>query len=395
MLRFFIRLAAIVIVASLPIPLQAQAPIPPPPPAPPAPPSVAAAPLPPAPPLPPDPQVARHIERNVTDSVGRIVAHAVAMAARSTEWSAMSWKESWETKQGPETVDRISKSFKVGPSGALDIANVSGDIIVNEGGGDTITIDAVKKFRGSASEAKDQFAKVEVTMVDRGGGRIEVKTVYDRNTKNHKAWVDYTITAPVGSSIYGHAISGDIRVTNIKGEVRIDTVSGDVTAIGTPGATLVRTVSGDANVSGVSNANELRATTVSGDVTVTGAKVRSLDADSISGDVHLNDVACERATAKSVSGEISFGGPLARGGRYEFKSQSGDVRVTLAGSPGFELDASSFSGTVRSDLPVTLRPGESIGGYGPGKKIRGTHGDGASQLVLSSFSGSIVIAAKK
>ena len=185
----------------------------------------------------------------------------------------------------------------------------------------------MKKFRGRDADAKSQFAQVEVTMVERAG-RVEVKTVYDRNTRNHKASVDYTVTAPAGTSVYAHAISGDITITNIKGEVRIDTISGDATAIGTPGATLVRTVSGDANVSGVWNANELRATTVSGDVTVTTQRSGAVDADSISGSVTLTDVTCDRATAKSISGDIDLRRALARSGRYEFKSQSGDVRVT-------------------------------------------------------------------
>lgn len=361
MLRFFIRLLAVVIVASLPIPLHAQAP--------------------PAPPLPPAPSM---------PDIAKIVEHATEAASHAATWSARSWKESWQSKQGPETTERITKSFKVGPSGTLDIGNVSGDIIVNEGGTDTIVVDALKRARGG--DAKAQMLKVQVVMTERSG-RVEVRTEYERNTRNVS--VDYTVTAPAGSSVYAHAVSGDIKVTSIKGEVRVDTVSGDVAAIGTPGATLVKTVSGDASVSGVSNGNELRATTVSGDVTVSGAKVRAIDADSISGTVHLSDVSCERATAKSISGDITFGGALSRGGRYEFKSQSGEIRVTLTGTPGFELDASSFSGNVRSDLPITLRAGEPIGGgHGPGKKVHGVYGDGSAQLVVTSFSGNVVIAKK-
>jgi DUF4097 and DUF4098 domain-containing protein YvlB len=364
MMRFLIRLTAVLIVALLPIPLHAQAP-----------------PMPPQPPMPPHPPMSE---------IAKAVSHATAAAVHAAEWSAKSWAESWQAKQGPEITERINKSFKVGPSGTLDIFSVSGDIIVSEGGGDTITIDAVKQFRGREADAKDQFAKTQVTMVERGG-RVEVKTIYDSGSRNIRVSVDYTVTAPAGTSIYAHAISGDIRITNIKGEVRVDTVSGDVTAIGTPGATLVKTVSGDANVSAVSNANELRVSSVSGDVTVNGAKVRALDADSISGSVQLNDVACERATGKSISGDIGFAGALSKGGRYEFKSQSGDIHVSLTGATGFELDASSFSGNVRSDLPVTVRAGESAGRHGPGKKIRGTHGDGSASLVLTSFSGDIVI----
>ena len=47
-----------------------------------------------------------------------------------------------------------------------------------------------------------------------------------------------------------------------------------------------------------------------------------------------------------------FGGALARGGRYELTSHSGTVTATLAGNAGFEVEATSFSGSIRSDLPV-------------------------------------------
>ncbi len=146
-------------------------------------------------------------------------------------------------------------------------------------------------------------------------------------------------------------MSGDVKVTNIKGEVRADTVSGDVSAIGTPGATLVRTVSGDASASGIANPNELRVSSVSGTVTLTGAKVRSVDADSISGDVILSDVTCDRATAKSISGDIAFTGPLAKGGRYQFQSQSGRHSAHARRHAGVRTRREQFSGTVRSECP--------------------------------------------
>jgi DUF4097 and DUF4098 domain-containing protein YvlB len=341
MVRFFIRLTAVAIVASLPIPLHAQAP------------------------------GARH----------------------RPSWNAMSWSASWEARQGPETTEKIAKSFKVGQNGTLDIANISGRIIVNEGGTDTIAIDAVKRVRGRESNVKDQLDRTVVNMNERAG-RVEVKTTYTGGGRNIRTSVDYTVTAPAGTSVYAHSISGDIRITNIKGEVRADAVSGDVSAVSTPGATLVRTVSGDASVSGVSNQNDLKASSVSGNVMVNGAKIRSVDADSISGDVTLAEVVCDRATAKSISGSITFGGPLAKSGRYEFKSQSGDIHLALAGTIGFEVDANTFSGSVRSDLPVTMRTGEPVGGRGLRKGIHGVHGDGSAQLLLTSFSGDITIAKK-
>ncbi len=293
-------------------------------------------------------------------------------------------------KPAPIT-EKISKSFKVGPSGTLEVSNVSGDVVVTEGGTDTIVIDAVKRFRGPAAEAKDQFARVTIEMVERGG-RVDAKTTYaGRNTK---VSVDYAVTAPSGTSVFAHSMSGDVKVTNIKGEVRIDTASGDVTAIGTPAATLLRTMSGDATASGVDHQNELRISTISGTVILRSARARSVDADSTSGDVALTDVLCDRALVKAFSGDITYVGSLSKAGRYQFQSQSGDVRITLIGAPGFELDASTFAGSVRSDFPVTVPPGQPVGGQGMRKSLRGVVGSGGPTLSIKAFSGDITITKK-
>ena len=293
-------------------------------------------------------------------------------------------------KAAPLT-EKISKSFKVGPSGTLDVANMSGDVVVTAGGTDTIVIDAVKKFRGPAAEAKDQFARVTIEMTERAG-RVEAKTTYA--ARNTKVSVDYTVTAPAGTSVFAHSMSGDVKVTDIKGEVRIDTVSGDVTATGTPAATLLRTMSGDATASGIDHQNELRISTISGTVILRSARARAVDADSTSGDVALTDVICDRALVKAFSGDITYSGSLAKAGRYEFKSQSGDVRITLVGAPGFDLDASTFAGSVRSDFPVTLPAGQPVGGQGARKSLRGVVGSGGATLSIKAFSGDITIVKK-
>ena len=57
---------------------------------------------------------------------------------------------------------------------------------------------------------------------------------------------------------------------------------------------------------------------------------------------------------QSMSDDVIFDGALTPRGRYEFSSHSGDVRITLDGQVGFSLDASTFSGTVRSGLDIQL-----------------------------------------
>jgi DUF4097 and DUF4098 domain-containing protein YvlB len=133
--------------------------------------------------------------------------------------------------------------------------------------------------------------------------------------------------------------------------------------------------------------------TVSGTVHANGLKVRTLDTGSVSGDVQLADLQVERLTAKTLSGNIEFTGSLVRGGRYEFNAHSGNVRLVLpGGTAGFEMDASTFSGSVRSDFPVTLRSTSPDNGRrGGNRAIRGSFGDAGAILSLRSFSGNVVV----
>jgi hypothetical protein len=56
---------------------------------------------------------------------------------------------------------------------------------------------------------------------------------------------------------------------------------------------------------------------------------------------------------------------------------------------GFEIDASSFSGSVRADVELKLVTTGS--GRRGQRAIRGTYGDGSAVLDLQTFSGSIVV----
>jgi DUF4097 and DUF4098 domain-containing protein YvlB len=167
-----------------------------------------------------------------------------------------------------------------------------------------------------------------------------------------------------------------------------------VTLTATPAVSLAKTMSGDVTVTGVSTQGELRAASLSGDVVIRSARARAVDADSTSGNVTLSDVTSDRITGKTISGEVSFTGPLAKGGRYQFQSQVGDVQLFLVGTQGFELDASTFSGGVRSDFPLTLPAGQPVGGQATRKSLRGVFGDGGATLLLRAFSGDITIVKK-
>ena len=225
--------------------------------------------------------------------------------------------------------------------------NIAGDITVTAGTGDEVSIDAVKRTHGD----RGQLAGVHID-VDERSGRVDIRTTHTERT-DHVS-VDYTIVVPASASVDVKSISGNLKVSGARGEVRAETISGNVTMTNTPRLQNAKSVSGDVVLTGVSADGDLGIGSISGNITAKGLKARGLDLGTVSGDVEISDVTCERVNAKSLSGNIEYAGSLARTGRYEINSHSGDVRLALANPSGFELNASSFSGSIRSELPMTM-----------------------------------------
>lgn len=313
------------------------------------------------------------------------------------------WFERYqESRRGPEQSNTFTQTIKVGDGAILDLSHLSGDVRVTGGPGSEIRIEATRRVRHrSDAEARRLLEALRID-VNNVNGRVEVRTVYPRRTGGRgeamSISVDYVIAVPAAASVALRSVSGDLVVSNVRGEVRLEAISGDINATGTPNLALAKTVSGDVTARDIgAQQASMVLSTVSGTVIGTGLRVRALEAGTVSGDVRLTASQIERLEAKSLSGNIEFDAPLARGGRYEFTSHSGNVRIVLSGNTGFELDADTFSGNVRSDVPVTLRtagqarPGERRGSP---RAIRGSFGDASAVLSVRSHSGSVVITKK-
>ena len=309
-----------------------------------------------------------------------LLAAPVAAAARTT---------------GPDDHDHQSKdgqvadapaqvkTFNVGANGSLKLANVSGDVRVTGGAGTEIKVEARIHGKGKTeAEARAQCDSVKVDM-RQNGSRVDVETTHERHSR---AWVDYTVVVPNGTSVDVRSVSGDVSVSEIGGSARAETVSGDVTASGLAQVAALRTVSGDVHATGLAANGAVSFNSVSGDVTVKTLKAGSAIFETVSGDARVDGCECGGAQSSSVNGDVVYTGTLAKGGRYSFKSHSGDI--VLITPSGFELDAATFSGDIRVDgltgQGETDRPG-------PGRTRRGTVGGGGAVVEAKTFSGDLRI----
>lgn len=301
-----------------------------------------------------------------------------------------------DPRRGPEVTEPFSRTVRLARNGTFELSNVAGNIIVTGGGGNDVRIDAVKRTRHrDESQGRARLQEIRIEIREQGN-RIEVRTEYPEQ-RNLFVAVDYTVSLPQDTNVTLKSVSGDVRVTNVRGELRAESVSGDITATGARRLGAIKSVSGDIQITDAESDNLVTVTTVSGDLLVRNLKGRGIDMGSVSGGLQLDGVECDRADLRTVSGDIQYGGSLARNGRYEINTHSGDVRLAVASS-GFDVEASTFSGDVRSDYALTLGGNrlDSGGrgrrrGPGPGRAIRGSFGDGGAILSLRSFSGDIVI----
>jgi DUF4097 and DUF4098 domain-containing protein YvlB len=295
-----------------------------------------------------------------------------------------------------EQTERTTKTFKLGSDGSLDLQTLAGDITVSRGSGPDTTVEIVKVARGhDADDAKSQLGLLDVDITE-GAGNVQIKARYpNRMRGNVDVTMSFNVTAPVGTRLTANSMSGSIKITDIKGDISANTLSGDVTISGAARVSLAKTISGTIDIADVKTDGTLEASTINGDVRLRHVSARHISGGTISGDLKLEDIDSGYVSAHTMNGEITFGGALARQGRYEFNTHSGDVRLTLTGNVGFQIEANSFSGDVRSDYPITTHGTSDSGGMGPHRTIlRGTYGDGSAVVNVTTFSGSIVVGKK-
>jgi putative adhesin len=273
-----------------------------------------------------------------------------------------------------EVTDRFSRTVHLDQDGTFDLANIYGTVVLASGPGRDVTIDAVKRVqRPNANAARALLDMIDIQVTE-GANRVEVRTVVPR-PRNFPGSVDYTITVPQDALVTVRTVAGNIHVSGIRIE-------------------LLKSVSGDIEIVAGAATDVVTASTVSGSLMVHGLKGRTAQLSTVTGNVHVDDVQVDRLAVRAVNGNIDYAGDLARSGRYEFVTHSGDIRLMLSGTTGFEMQANSFSGTVRSDFPIGRggrAGGEGARGGVTPRNLRGAFGDGSAMLVLRAFSGNIAV----
>lgn len=289
-----------------------------------------------------------------------------------------------------EVTGSFSRTVRLGRDGTLDLENIAGDVVITGGRGSDVRIEAVRRMRTpSETQARRLLQQLRIDVVQRGGN-VEVRTQYPR-VRSASGEVAYTIAVPASANVTVRTMSGDVRVSNLNGELRAEAVSGDVVAASVRRVRLVKTMSGNVQLTD-GESDELTASTMSGDVVVNNLKGRLFDLQSVTGSLRLTNVEPDRVHLRSMNGDIEYVGRLSRSGRYEFQSHLGDIRVTPTNNQGFDIQASTFGGSFRSEYALRITEDSAAGARRTGSRmLRGTFGDAGAAITALSFGGDIVL----
>lgn len=252
----------------------------------------------------------------------------------------------------------FDKTLHVNGQVMLTVATGSGYIHVTPGSSSEVHIIGHVHANGwgFGSSPDDRVKQVVANPpIDQSGNIVTIG--------RHQDWIrnvsiDYDITAPKGTQLEASSGSGDLRLQDLGGPLKANTGSGSIDAGGFSGRVLLQTGSGDIRA-GLQAANDVKATTGSGSI-------------------HLQGV--EGALfAETGSGDMEIGGhPTA-----DWKLETGSGSVTLnVGGAHFSLDASTGSGTVHSDPPISMHGSlerhhvqGDVNGGGPTVRIETGSGD--------------------
>jgi DUF4097 and DUF4098 domain-containing protein YvlB len=232
---------------------------------------------------------------------------------------------------------------------------------------------------------------------DRGGWG-EGRKVTIASGSGLDAHADLVVRVPRGHRVAVYLAVGSVTVTNVEGDLTLDTHDAEVMASGVKGGLRIDVGSGSVRASQIEG--NLSVDTGSGSVEVSRVRGGSLSIDTGSGDVTGSDLEAGDLSVDTGSGSIRLTGVVSpelsletgSGGvtaelrrdvaSLRVETGSGDIAIRAPASLGAEVEIETSSGDIETDFPLQITQHAR-------DHMVGTIGDGKGTIAIETGSGGI------
>ncbi len=249
--------------------------------------------------------------------------------------------------------------FKVDSRPVVTISNPSGQITVKAWTRPEVMV---------VSERASNDVGIDA---EQTGNRVDIVTrQISESAAPESVRADYQINVPQDAELQIHDDSGTVTVTNVLGDMNIETIGAGVDLEDGAGYLTVKTVGGS-----------FQCVRCAGRV----------EASSISGDLRLLDMRTYHVRAQTSTGNILFYGEFLPNGIYRLKNYSGAIEVRFSPGDSFDLSATSLKGQVNNEAKLAPHPHADHAEPRYGNSLFGTLNMGRAKVELTSFDGTINI----
>jgi DUF4097 and DUF4098 domain-containing protein YvlB len=254
------------------------------------------------------------------------------------------------------SADRLVQHFKVEAHPVVTIHNPNGAVTVRAWTKSEVMIVANRATDNVAVDA-EQF-----------GNRVDILTrPVSETSAPEDLRTDFEISVPEDAELQIHNDSGGVNVSNVLGDMNVETIAAGVDLEDAAGYLTIKTVGGSFQC-----------------VRCAGR----LEVSSISGNFRFIDTRSYYVRAQTSTGNILFDGEFLPNATYRLKNYSGVIEVRFSPGDSFDLSATSLKGKVYNEAKLN-RPSHHHFLPRFGNALFGTLNSGRASVQLSSFDGTI------
>jgi len=278
------------------------------------------------------------------------------------------------------TDGHFDRTLQVSGAVSLDVSTGSGDITVKTGSSNQVVVHGTIHENSWSFGNENAVHQVESSPpIQQSGGSLRIGYNLPDDVKRHVT-IDYEITVPASSAVEAHSGSGNVEVAGVSSGVQAQTGSGDIRLRDLGGRQQAHTGSGNIRAENVSAPFD--AQTGSGDIEASFTGSGDIDVHTGSGTIRLKGVQ-GGVHAQTGSGDIEANGSVT--GPWQLHSGSGNIRLAVGSNSGFNLDLHTSSGSIHSELPITVQ------GSMNARQLKGAVRGGGPTVEASTSSGDVEI----